>query len=129
MATLVCIAYGVGVDFYQIIQYCTASNWSIRRCINAIKEFRSAILVERYLKSIDQAYDNQTQSFIAHTIGINCINCRKKEVIDNKYKMIDKSEFEEFIDIENANEAFEVISNKVSMFTCFLNGIISYSSD
>lgn len=109
MAALVYIAYSVGVDIYRIGEQCSQSGWSIEKCINVIKDYREQILAERYLKKINEIYDTQNRDL--HSIGIQCFNCR----INQKNKMICEESIDGLVDIENADEAFEFIPNKVSL--------------
>lgn len=109
MAALVCIVCSVGVNVFQIVRHCVQSDWTIRTIIDTVKESHNGILTQRYLQSIEHIYEHPS---IIHSIGIECFACRSKTV--HQQKMFDYTEG--YVQVDEAVEAFEVISNKVNKF-------------
>lgn len=105
MAALVYIVCSVGVNVFQIVRQCANSGWSIRTAIDIIKESHNGILVERYLRNIDQIYGHRS---IIHSVGIECFGCRQQVQRSDMY------EVDGYTVIDDAVEAFEDISIQVN---------------
>lgn len=103
MAAFILIAFSISVDLYKVGVRCLESGFSVSSIINALKEIHDSVRAEKYLKCIDEIYENSN----IHSIGIECIICRQKI---NQTKMICNSEIENALAIDGCDEAFEVIS-------------------
>lgn len=111
MAALVCFVYGVGVQVFEIVRQCSESGWSIRTLIDTIEATHNGILARQYLANIDRIYGDDSTA-VSHSIGIECFNCRPSNM--SHREMWD--EVEGYVQVDDAVEAFEVISNKVTFF-------------
>lgn len=107
MAAFILIAFSIGVDLYKVGIRCIESGFSVSSIINALKDIHDSVRVEKYLECIDEIYENSDN----HSIGIECVICRRKI---NRTKMICNNEIETALQVDGCEEAFEVISNKVS---------------
>lgn len=103
MAAFILIAFSISVDLYKVGVRCLESGFSISSILNALKEIHESVRDEKYLKCIDEIYENSN----IHSIGIECIICRKKI---NQIKMNCNSEIENALEVDRCEEAFEVIS-------------------
>lgn len=111
MAAFILIAFSISVDLYKVGVRCIESGFSVSNIINALKEIQDSVRSEKYLKCIDEIYEDSN----IHSIGIECIICRRKI---KQTKMICNSEIENALEVDGCEEAFEVISrvSKISRF-------------
>lgn len=127
MAALVCIVYSLSVQVYRIGCVFVESGGSLSDCVNYITETRKTVLINRYLANIDVYYDLETvcNQFID---GNRCFNCKKKlRKMSNEIIL----GTEDFLKIEQCQEAFEIISKQVSLnqFKICLLYLIKCNSD
>lgn len=113
MAALIGIVYSLGIDILRISKRCAQFGWSIDKYFDIIKNYREEILIKHYLEEIETFYDIRNRNF--HSIGIECVNCRERNKSKKQSnKMCDDSVLG-YVDFDTADEAFEVISNQVSV--------------
>lgn len=106
MAALVCILCSVSVELYRFGCVLIESGGSIDDCLNYLREKRETILSERYLESIDEFYQS---SALCAAKGIKCINCKCTSNEMSYGKSFTNNE--EFMEIEQAHEAFDFIGD------------------
>lgn len=105
MAAFVLIGFSIGVDLYNVGIRCLKSGFTISNCINVLRELHEEIRVEKYLKDIEEIYENQKESNY-HSIGIKCFSCRERI---KRRKMI-CNQVENALEVDRCEEAFENIS-------------------
>lgn len=109
MAAFLLITFSVGVDLYQVGVRCWESEFSIANILAVLREIHDEVRANKYLESINEIYEqnqiNNNRDF--HRIGISCRNCRRKMICEK---------IENAIEVDACEEAFEVISNAVSVF-------------
>lgn len=109
MAAFVLIAFSVGVDLYKVGVRCWESGFSIENILNVLREIHDEVRASKYLECINEIYEskiNNNNNHNFHRIGISCVNCRRKMICET---------IENAIEVDACEEAFEVISNAVSV--------------
>lgn len=105
MAALLYIAYGVSVELVQIARIFITTKGSVIECFKYLQEKRQSILINRYLENIDTIYSNKLLCKNPK-LGVPCINCRENRTIDMSY-----CDMDDFVEIEEGCEAFEILSS------------------
>lgn len=119
MAAFLLITFSVGVDLYQVGLRCWQSEFSIANILGVLREFHDEVRVNKYLECIDEIYacdlnSRNNSSSDLHRIGIACVNCRRQR--QQQPKMI-CPKIENAVEVDACEEAFEIISNAVSVFS------------
>lgn len=113
MAAFVLIVISVGVDLYNVGVRCLESGFNCSNIIQVLRELHEELRATKYIECIDEIYENTVNSDL-HSIGIDCLNCRRKI---NRMKMI-CNEIENALEVDGAEEAFEILSYDVSKKNC-----------
>lgn len=114
MAAFLLIAFSVGVDLYQVGLRCWQSEFSLPNILSVLRELHDEVRANKYLECINEIYEsdlNSNNSSDFHRIGIACVNCRRQR---QQQKMLCET-IENAIEVDACEEAFEVISNAVSV--------------
>lgn len=117
MAAFLLITFSVGVDLYQVGLRCWQSGFSIANILAVLREIHDDVRVNKYLECIDEIYgcdlNSRTNNSDLHRIGIACVNCRRQRQRQQSKMICEK--IENAIEVDACEEAFEIISNAVSV--------------
>lgn len=122
MAAFLLITFSVGVDLYQVGLRCWQSGISFANFWTVLRDFHDEVRVKKYLECIDEIYEwdlnrRNSSSSDLHRIGIPCVNCRRRQQQQRSKqpaKMMCDT-IENAIEVDGCEEAFEIISNAVSV--------------
>lgn len=128
MAAFLLITFSVGVDLYQVGLRCWQSGFSGVNILAVLRELHDELRTNKYLECINEIYESDLNSDISsdfHRIGIACINCRRQRRQQQLQREMICEKIENAIEVDGCEEAFEIISNAVSVV---LMGFLSFIS-
>lgn len=131
MAAFLLITFSVGVDLYQVGLRCWQSGFSGVNILAVLRELHDELRTNKYLECINEIYEsdlNSNNSSDFHRIGIACVNCRRKRRPQQLQREMICEKIENAIEVDACEEAFEIISNAVSVvlieFLSFISALI-----